>query len=309
MGKVIDLRANGKILITGEYLVLAGAKALAIPLKFGQHLHAEPGLPGLLKWRSLQPAGQWFDCELDIAGFQIRNASSEPVAKQLAALLQAAQKLNPQFLIGPDGHSVVVEANYPVAWGLGSSSSLISMVAKWAEVSPFMLFKSVSNGSGYDLACADRNGPLFYQIRDGRPEIEEIEAGVALKQNTRFGWLGKKQSSRSEVDLFNRRRNFSEADISRVSELSDSIARASSFRELSALVTEHEKILGRILSRETLSNRFREFPGVVKSLGAWGGDFAMFVSEADPAAVVNYLLQQNIPEHFTFDQIIAKRDA
>ena len=33
--------SNGKLLITGEYLVLDGARSLAIPTKFGQFLIVE----------------------------------------------------------------------------------------------------------------------------------------------------------------------------------------------------------------------------------------------------------------------------
>ena len=33
--------SNGKLLLTGEYLVLDGAKSLAIPTKFGQDLSVE----------------------------------------------------------------------------------------------------------------------------------------------------------------------------------------------------------------------------------------------------------------------------
>jgi len=33
--------SNGKLLLTGEYLVLEGATALAVPTKFGQDLKVE----------------------------------------------------------------------------------------------------------------------------------------------------------------------------------------------------------------------------------------------------------------------------
>ena len=35
--------SNGKLLITGEYVVLDGAKALALPTKFGQSLVVKSG--------------------------------------------------------------------------------------------------------------------------------------------------------------------------------------------------------------------------------------------------------------------------
>ena len=38
-----EFYSNGKLLITGEYLVLDGAKAFALPTKFGQNLIVEKG--------------------------------------------------------------------------------------------------------------------------------------------------------------------------------------------------------------------------------------------------------------------------
>ena len=55
-------RGNGKLLITGEYLVLDGALALALPVSFGQKLeftyHKEP--TDTLRWKSLDHNGmEW----------------------------------------------------------------------------------------------------------------------------------------------------------------------------------------------------------------------------------------------------------
>ncbi|MEQ3661167.1 MAG: GHMP kinase, partial [Flavobacterium sp.] len=40
--------SNGKLLLTGEYVVLDGAKALAVPTKFGQSLSIESGINNLI---------------------------------------------------------------------------------------------------------------------------------------------------------------------------------------------------------------------------------------------------------------------
>jgi mevalonate kinase len=44
--------SNGKLLITGEYLVLDGAKAFALPTKFGQSLIIEEGSNKAIQWIS-----------------------------------------------------------------------------------------------------------------------------------------------------------------------------------------------------------------------------------------------------------------
>ncbi|PIZ07449.1 MAG: GHMP kinase, partial [Flavobacteriaceae bacterium CG_4_10_14_0_8_um_filter_34_31] len=42
---------NGKLLLTSEYLVLDGAKALAIPTKYGQYLEVEKLSEKVLLWK------------------------------------------------------------------------------------------------------------------------------------------------------------------------------------------------------------------------------------------------------------------
>lgn len=305
MEKVIDLRANGKLLITGEYLVLAGAKALALPLKFGQHLRAVPATHPLLHWSSFQPDGLWFECDIDPVSLQVITASDAGIAANLIHLLLAARDLNPEFLSEPGGYNVMTEANYPVEWGLGSSSTLVSMVARWAEVSAFKLFRLVSKGSGYDIACAERSSLLFYQLHGNKPEVAAEIPGLALRNHAFFAWLGKKQESSSEVKRFREKSNYSKTDLKRISELGTLIARADDASELSTLVNEHEEITGRVLAREPLGVRFSGFPGAVKSLGAWGGDFAMFVSSRNFDEVKNHLALHRITDVFTFDEIKA----
>jgi len=38
--------------------------------------------------------------------------------------------------------------------GLGSSSTLIVNISKWANVDPFQVHKLISKGSGYDIAAS-----------------------------------------------------------------------------------------------------------------------------------------------------------
>ena len=56
--------SNGKLLITGEYLVLDGALSLAVPTKYGQSLTIEIiDVPKLI-WKSINDEGKvWFEEE------------------------------------------------------------------------------------------------------------------------------------------------------------------------------------------------------------------------------------------------------
>ena len=61
----LKYRANGKLLLSGEYLVLHGALALAVPLKKGQTLDVYSGKPGFLQWEAYHPDGLWIQAEWD----------------------------------------------------------------------------------------------------------------------------------------------------------------------------------------------------------------------------------------------------
>ena len=59
--------SNGKLLVTGEYLVLDGALSLAVPTQFGQTLKAEPIDEKKIIWESIDDKGNvWFKDEFNI---------------------------------------------------------------------------------------------------------------------------------------------------------------------------------------------------------------------------------------------------
>ena len=306
MKSAIEFHANGKLLITGEYLVLAGAKALAFPVRFGQHMVLHETAERIVDWVSSTPGGAWFCARFDPDTLRVISADKKKTANELVKLLVAARRLNPQFLSGTSGWKVEVIANYPLEWGLGSSSTLVSLVSAWAGVKAFDLFRMISRGSGYDIACASDSGLLFYRLFKGRPEISAAEAGRALHENTWFVYLGNKQDSAREVSAFLLNHNYSNIDLAEVSRLSAEICGTDSVDELIRLSDEHEFILSTILKREPIARRFRSFPGTVKSLGAWGGDFAMFISSVDPKSVISHLGRLGFSNLFSFTNLEIK---
>ena len=85
--------SNGKLLITGEYLVLDGAKSLAIPTKFGQDLVVNQIKESSLIWESFDELENcWFEAEFRLPDFRIVtetfNADSDNPKETLAVTLQ-----------------------------------------------------------------------------------------------------------------------------------------------------------------------------------------------------------------------------
>ena len=55
-------KSNGKLLLTAEYLVLDGAKALALPTSFGQQLLIENNNSDYINWKSFDESNNiWFN--------------------------------------------------------------------------------------------------------------------------------------------------------------------------------------------------------------------------------------------------------
>jgi mevalonate kinase len=305
MKKTIDLSANGKLLLTGEYLVLSGAKALAFPVRFGQSMHVEPSHRQCIRWISKENGSVWFTCDFNPGSMEILSCSDPQTAARLARVLLSAMKINPWFLNSEPGSDITVEANYPLKWGLGSSSTLIGLVASWAGVDKFRLFSLCTTGSGYDMACTDRSSMFFYKLTDGEIDITDAQPGKAIMNHACFAYLGKKQDTSQEVSAFLAGKNFAPSDVRRISELSQQICHSEDPSTLCSLIDEHEEILGRILKKEKAAGHFPGFPGSVKSLGAWGGDFAMFVSLLSNQDIKSWLKQYGLPDIFTFDELKA----
>ena len=134
--------SNGKLLLTGEYVVLDGATALAVPTRFGQDLIVDRIQGNQLIWSSFTVEGIcWFEVVFDLPKIRLANAtftsdhegSQELIAEILQGILQEAQRLNPNFLGSDQGFRVKTHLQFPRSWGLGSSSTLINNIAQWAR--------------------------------------------------------------------------------------------------------------------------------------------------------------------------------
>lgn len=306
--------SNGKFLITGEYLVLKGAKALAVPLKFGQELEVRPKTnPDFqLRWKAFaDPYGLtscrkfWFEAILDIESLEILESSDLQKAKTLSSLLKQAKDLNPKTLRNIDGFDVYTNAGFDINWGLGSSSTLISNVAKWFGIDPFQLHFNTSAGSGYDIACANADGPVFYTLQGKRPLVETARFNPDFSQQLYFVYLGNKQQTNQSIRDFSGRLNNKGREIERISEISDELTSTHDLEEFEFFIEEHEQIMSAVLGVPTVKETtFAGFPGSVKSLGAWGGDFVMMSWRDGKKELIGYLAKKGLKTVFGFDEIV-----
>ena len=297
----MKLYSNGKLLITGEYLVLNGAEALALPLSCGQSLNYKKTNDNLIKWNSYDLKNKiWFSAIIDKNNFKVIKSSDSTVCKRLNQILKSIRNHNSEFL-NKNGYEIETKLNFDKDWGLGSSSTLISNLSKLANVDPYIILNETFGGSGYDIACSKVNYPILYSLNNGKRVIQKVEFNPSFKNNLYFIYLNKKQDSGKEITSY-RNLKISDSDIDKVTSISKQIIKTKSQQEFNLLVDSHEEILSSILKRDTIKkDLFYDFEGSIKNLGAWGGDFILSSSTSNPSS---YFFSKGFNKILTYDEMV-----
>jgi len=296
--------SNGKLLITGEYFVLNGATAFAIPLKVGQGMDAELVDDGkdLIYWSTSVKNQPWFTAIFSKADLSIvdtsNRKSSEFIQKLLRFVKDKSAALNAS-------QSVRISANveFAMEWGFGSSATLIANLAQWAKINAYELLFATTNGSGYDVACAMVGSPILYKNHP-KPEVVKVDFSPNFLSKIYFIYLGQKQNSAASVEKLGQKVKGRNVEADRISAISKAIVKANSLREFEALVDEHEHIVGTTLGFEPIKQKlFPDFDGSVKSLGAWGGDFIMATHSGEASYVYSYFNAKGLDVIFPYNDI------
>jgi mevalonate kinase len=304
---------HGKLLLTGEYFILDGAHSVALPTNLGQTLSVKYNRSSdpKLYWKSFDSTGKcWFEASYDLWRFNCLDNDCEE-ASTLTNILRAAREQNVHFL--RDEVDVVVETRleFPLGWGLGSSSTLIYNIAQWAYVSPFDLLEKTFGGSGYDIACAQSVGPITYEVKAQGPRWEAVEFNPHFRNQIYFVYLNQKQNTRESISRYKdlvTNNDFKLDMCSKIDTISEKILSCIDFKEFEELIFEHESIISNALDLPRMKDKeFSDFWGSVKSLGAWGGDFVMVTSNKDPLETKEYFKKKGFEQILSFDELILQR--
>ena len=305
---MIKFHAHGKLMLTGEYLVLQGARALALPLNLGQSLEVTTinDRNGIIHWDAYTPKGFWFASIFSKHDFTVHASDDMDKADNLSRIFKAIKSLNPNILEDANDYFFTTRLEFDKDWGLGSSSTLISLLAQWADVNPYEVLRQTMGGSGYDIACATASQSIIYRLENGSPIVEKIDFKPAFSDKLYFVYQGHKQSSGKEVKSFKERAktmNFS-SEVSEISNISNELVRTSSFNDFCALLSRHEEIMSRCLEQPPLKSHYSDFQGVIKSLGAWGGDFFLAATELSEKEVKDYFCKKGLNVVIKYDDIV-----
>ena len=224
-----SFHSNGKLLISGEYLVLDGALSLALPCRYGQSLNFTEDSNGTLEWISKDMNDTiWFTAYFEAKTLKILKTSNYNTVKWVKKILEFCNKnsLKNKNLQG----KIECKLEFSNNWGLGSSSTLLNNLASLYEINPYDLHFSTTNGSGYDIACAGSNSALTYQVFENIPEVKKINWSPIFKDEILFVFLKKKQKSNLEVIRFKELKKDPDL-ISRISSITKEIIHSKTMEE------------------------------------------------------------------------------
>ncbi|WP_224491607.1 GYDIA family GHMP kinase [Robertkochia flava] len=289
--------SHGKVLLSGEYLILDGATGLALPTKKGQRLEVSTRSGGMLHFTSYEPNGKaWFETSIHLGAFLnevgteamdperiIAAGDKGPVTGTLLKILQSIHTQNPSLLEDTGGLSLSSFLEFERDWGLGSSSTFIHNLALWSKTDPYRLLAESLGGSGYDIACAGSDAPLFYNRTASRPLANKVNFNPNFKEHLYFIHLNRKQNSREGIRRYRSLKQRPEQEIQKAGSLSRDFATSQTLELFSSLMAEHEELISSLLGIPSVQEElFPDFDGQLKSLGAWGGDFILAATRNNP---------------------------
>ena len=303
--------SNGKLLLTGEYIVLDGAKALAVPTKYGQSLTIEIIDQPILKWKSIDEKGKpWFENSflpehISKAAFNLN--SFNKISQRLLQILNAATVFNPNFLASAftdhKGLLVTTKLDFSKNWGLGSSSTLLNNIAQWANIDAFKLSKATFGGSGYDIACAQHNSPIIYTLNKKDQTINTINFDPVFKSQLFFVHLNKKQDSRVSIKTYYDNKSDINTYVTEINRITNDIMTTATLHDFDNLIYKHELLIGKLTNQIPVKERlFNDYKHAIKSLGGWGGDFIL--ATGNQAYVNSYFKHKGFKTILAYDNMV-----
>ena len=139
-------KSHGKLMITGEYFVLRGAKSLLLPTKFYQDmtvskLNEKP----IILWESYDHNNKkWFSVEFNLPYITIEGEKTEQKIF-LKKILDFVIKKIPKIFDNNIGLKIKTRMDFQRSWGLGSSAILINNLSNYFGLDPFEVSKNVTN--------------------------------------------------------------------------------------------------------------------------------------------------------------------
>lgn len=306
-----EFYGRGKLLLMGEYFVLDGATALAVPTRSGQRFHLTtlpPGGPDRLEWTMTTAHDPGARRHFTLLPEEWREYTdddgADPVRQRLLQLFHAADTLQPGATDSLVNHHVTTTLEFDPAWGLGSSSTLVWFLGELLGVNAYDLLDRTFGGSGYDLACAGAEGPILYTRNGSEPRVTELDWQPDWLSRTFFVYRNRKQNSREALARY-AAIDIDVETIWEAGQMSRMFLQAPHLRAAARVATAYERLIAEELGLKPVQEElFSDFEGTIKSLGAWGGDFIWAISEQPAEITRAYFNDRGYPTVIPYNEMV-----
>lgn len=268
-----------------------------------------PYQSGTIHWRSYDIHKViWLEVVINTKDWSIAFSNNDSAAARLISILVTAKNLGSTVDFN-QGFNIWTRLEFDQSWGLGSSSTLLSLVAQWTGVNPYQLASLTFGGSGYDIACALADGPISYQRNESHPTIQEIDFDPSYKDHLCFVHLGEKKDTQEALKMYASLKIDNKQNIiQQINELNQRILKAKDIAAFCQVLDEHETLISSALKLKKIKEeRFSEFNGSVKSLGAWGGDFVLAASTQNIGKTITYFNSKDYKTVVLWEDMVLQR--
>ena len=259
-----------------------------------------------LIWECLDKDGNsWFNSHISLYDFSAINTSDQEISDNLQKILKNAVRLNSEFLSKWNGFKVETQLEFPIEWGLGSSSTLFSLIGDWADINSLMLYFKVENGSGYDVACSGAGQPIIYFANEEELSYTPFEYNPPFKKNLFFIHLHKKQDSKLGIKDYLKAVKDRKTLVKTITSISNEMVEAKDLKSFAGLMDKHENTIAQHTGFSKVKDLyFSDYHGSIKSLGAWGGDFVLATSIKSVSETKAYFEEKGFHTVLTYDEMI-----
>jgi hypothetical protein len=182
-------------------------------------------------------------------------------------------------------------------------------LALWLQLDPYELLAKTFGGSGYDIACAQANGPVFYQLLEGMPKVQMVDFRPRFADQLFFLFLEQKQNSRTGIARYRKLGKPNPSLIQQISKLSIRASKTDTLDGFQEIMLAHEAIVGDAIQMRPIQQQlFSDFKGAIKSLGAWGGDFVLVASAQKKVELEAYFLERGFPTLVPYEEMFLDFD-
>lgn len=275
-------------MLCGEYVVIIGVEALALPVSLGQWMYVwefdSPGGGDRLIWEAKEKDGStWLNesfalpleaMEAEAEKSSERDRSREVLHSMLSMVAEGFWKTGKSYRIE-------TQLEFDRSSGLGSSSTMVANFARFAGLDAQKVQQKVLGGSGYDVAVAELGKGLVFWKNAEVANWDAWKLSADLTSKWKIVFLGKKQNSRNALaDVKGKLMEIEKDDflMHQLQQVCAAVKMAKQVPMLEAGLEMWQAILAMSLGLETPYQHFKFQPskgGLCKWLGAWGGDMLL----------------------------------